>query len=70
MVKNHQQRFKWQISILLNLIWHQVGFTKRQEVLNKQKSVYQNYKIIHFYDGIISCEFATHNFLKCHCLNA
>lgn len=53
-VKNHQQRFKWQSSILLNLIWHQVGFTKRHEVLNKQKSVYQNYKIIHFYDGIIS----------------
>lgn len=77
MVKNkghgqsHQQRFKWLVSILLNLIWDQLGFTKSHEdlkLIDKILSTYQNYKIINFYDGIISSEYAIHNFKECYCL--
>lgn len=64
MVRVISRGLNGKLVILLNLIWHQLGFTKRHEVLNKNLSAYQNYKIINFYDGIIACKYITHNFLN------
>lgn len=57
--QSHQQRFKWLVSILFNLTWDQLGFTKSHKdlkLIDKILSAYQNDKIINFYDGIISSE--------------
>ena len=45
--QSHQQKFKWLVSILLNLIRDQLGFTKSHKdlkLIDKILSTYQNYK--------------------------